>query len=93
MPSIYDGSKVVNINGVRHKILGTNKELIPLEVDSPDTRIFAKPQMMLTHRFLVLLHLLLSHLRYNSRKKIFSLEIENLLCSSCSALKFQLSVS
>ena len=32
LPSIYDGSKVVNINGVRHKILGTNKELIPFEV-------------------------------------------------------------
>ena len=51
MPSIYDGSKVVNINGVRHKILGSCKDLVPLEIDSPDTRVFAKPQMMLTHRF------------------------------------------
>ena len=43
LPSIYDGTKVVNINGVNHKVLGTNKELIPLEVDSPDPKIFAKP--------------------------------------------------
>ena len=53
LPSIYDGSKVVNINGVRHKILGTNKELMPLEFNSPDPKIFAKPQTMLTHRFSV----------------------------------------
>ena len=31
IPSAYDEDKVVSINGVPHKILGSKKELIPLE--------------------------------------------------------------
>ena len=62
---------MVSIDGVPHKILDSKKELIPLKIDSMDPKIFANPKMVLTHRFSITLHLLLSHLKFYSKKKIF----------------------
>ena len=68
-------------------VLGTKKELIPLEADSQDPKFFSKPKMILTHRFSVVLHLLLSHLKFDNKKKICSLEIEIFLGTSRSLLE------
>ena len=78
---------MVCIEGISHRILSNNKELVSLQINSMDPKFFSNPNMVLTHRFSIACHLLLSHLKFDPKKKVFGLEIDNLLGTQKSALE------
>ena len=52
---------------IPYKILNNNKELVPLQINSMDPKFFSNPNMVLTHRFSIVCHLLLSHLEFDPK--------------------------
>ena len=86
IPLEFKGENVVCIENIPHKILPNNKELVPLHINSMDPKFFSNPNMVLTHRFSIVCHLLLSNLRFDPKKRVFGLEIDNLLGTEKAAL-------
>ena len=78
---------MVCIEGISHRILSNNKELVSLQINSMDPKFFSNPNMVLTQRFSIVCHLLLSHLIYDPKKKFFCLQIDTLLGTEKSGLE------
>ena len=83
----FSDPNIVMLNGDRYQIMSTDRELLPLENVSNDHNLFSKPSCLLTHRFSLALHLMLTHLHYDTKTQSFNLTLENLLGTDRSLLQ------